>query len=136
MRLRSRNRLQRAYGIHRIRAGSDDPSRALPIACRGPSPPIRVGHGTLHPMPDDAHAPKEALIDLAEWHDRWRDEPELEPLVEAVRRAWIGYVAARTAILRRNARNGGGRIFGVRTVEDQGALGRGRFYLCRFAPSH
>jgi len=45
-------------------------------------------------MSDDPHPLKQALIDLAEWHDRWRDEDELEPLVEAVRKAWIGYVAA------------------------------------------
>jgi hypothetical protein len=46
------------------------------------------------PMPDDTHPLKQALIDLAEWHDRWRDEPGLELLVEAARREWIGYVAA------------------------------------------
>ena len=45
-------------------------------------------------MPDDTHPLKQALIDLAEWHDRWRDEPELAALVDAVRGAWIGYVAA------------------------------------------
>lgn len=43
---------------------------------------------------------KQAVIDLAEWHDRWRDESGLESLVEAVRRAWIGYVAANCEVHR------------------------------------
>jgi hypothetical protein len=55
---------------------------------------MRLGHGTLQPRPDDPHPLKRALIDLAEWHDRWRDEPGLESLVGAVRGSWIGYVAA------------------------------------------
>jgi hypothetical protein len=42
---------------------------------------------------DDTGPDQAAILDLTEWHDRWRDEQELEPLVEAVRRAWIGYVA-------------------------------------------
>ena len=44
-------------------------------------------------MSDDAHPLKEALIDLGTWVDRWRDEPGLEMLVDAVRVAWMGYVA-------------------------------------------
>ena len=67
---------------------------ALAIVQRTTPHPILAGDGILRPMPDDPHPLKQALIDLAEWHDRWRGEPGLESLVEAVRRAWISYVAA------------------------------------------
>jgi len=42
----------------------------------------------------------QALIDLAEWHGRWRDEPGLAALVEAVRGARIRYVAANCEVPR------------------------------------
>ena len=44
-------------------------------------------------MSDDTHPLKEAVIDLRTWVDRWRDEPGLEALVDAVREAWMDYVA-------------------------------------------
>jgi hypothetical protein len=44
-------------------------------------------------MIDNAHHLKAALIDLGTWVDRWRDEPRLETLVDAVRGAWMDYVA-------------------------------------------
>jgi hypothetical protein len=44
-------------------------------------------------MTDDTHPLKEAVIDLGTWVDRWRDEPGLETLVDAVREAWMNYVA-------------------------------------------
>ena len=36
-------------------------------------------------MTDNTHPLKEALTDLGTWVDRWRDEPGLETLVDAVR---------------------------------------------------
>ena len=44
-------------------------------------------------MTDNPHALKEAVVDLGTWVDRWRDEPGLETLVDAVREAWMDYVA-------------------------------------------
>jgi hypothetical protein len=44
-------------------------------------------------MTDDTHPLKEAVVDLGTWVDRWRDEPGLEILVDAVREAWMDYVA-------------------------------------------
>ena len=44
-------------------------------------------------MIEDTHPLKESIIDLATWVDRWRDEPGLETLVDAVREAWMDYVA-------------------------------------------
>ena len=44
-------------------------------------------------MSDDAHPLKQAVIELGTWVDRWRDEPGLETLVDAVREAWMDYVA-------------------------------------------
>ena len=44
-------------------------------------------------MTDDPQPLKEAVIDLGTWVDRWRDEPGLETLVDAVREAWMDYVA-------------------------------------------
>jgi hypothetical protein len=44
-------------------------------------------------MTDDTHPLKEAVIDLGTWVDRWREEPGLEILVDAVREAWMDYVA-------------------------------------------
>jgi hypothetical protein len=44
-------------------------------------------------MSDDTHPLKEAVIELGTWVDRWRDEPGLETLVDAVREAWMDYVA-------------------------------------------
>ncbi len=43
-------------------------------------------------MSDDAHTLKRAVIELGTWVDRWRDEPGLETLVDAVREAWMDYV--------------------------------------------
>jgi hypothetical protein len=44
-------------------------------------------------MTDVAHPLKEAVIELGTWVDTWRDEPGLETLVDAVREAWMDYVA-------------------------------------------
>ena len=44
-------------------------------------------------MTDDTHPLKEAVIELGTWVDGWRDEPGLETLVDAVREAWMDYVA-------------------------------------------
>ena len=44
-------------------------------------------------MTDNAHPLKEAVFELGTWVDRWRDEPGLETLVDAVREAWMDYVA-------------------------------------------
>jgi hypothetical protein len=44
-------------------------------------------------MTDDTHPLKQATIELATWVDRWREEPGLETLVDAVRGAWMNYVA-------------------------------------------
>jgi hypothetical protein len=43
-------------------------------------------------MNNDAHPLKQAVIELGTWVDRWRDEPGLETLVDAVREAWMDYV--------------------------------------------
>jgi hypothetical protein len=43
-------------------------------------------------MNDDTNPLKEAVIELGTWVDRWRDEPDLETLVDAVRKAWMDYV--------------------------------------------
>jgi hypothetical protein len=51
-------------------------------------------------MPAHTHPLKQALVHLAEWLDRWRGEPELAALVEAVRGAWIGNVAAKCEVPR------------------------------------
>ena len=74
-------------------------------------------HGKLRFMPDETHPLKQALIDLAEWHDRWREETGLEPLVDAVCRAWIGYVAANCEIPR-----GKGEACGRDSVETAGEV--------------
>ena len=39
------------------------------------------------------HPRKTAIVEIAEWHDRWRGDEQLEPLVEAVREAWIEFAA-------------------------------------------
>jgi len=44
-------------------------------------------------MSDDTHPLKQAVIELGTWVDRRRDEPGLESLVDAVREAWMDYVA-------------------------------------------
>jgi hypothetical protein len=44
-------------------------------------------------MSDDAHPLGESIIELGGWVGKWRDEPGLETLVDAVREAWMGYVA-------------------------------------------
>jgi hypothetical protein len=44
-------------------------------------------------MTEDPHPLKEAVIDLGTWLDTWRDQPGLELLVDAVRDAWMDYVA-------------------------------------------
>jgi len=44
-------------------------------------------------MTDDPRPLRDAVIDLATWVDRSRDEPGLEALVDAVREAWMEYVA-------------------------------------------
>jgi hypothetical protein len=44
-------------------------------------------------MTEDPHPLKEAAIDLGTWLDTWRDQPDLESLVDAVRESWMDYVA-------------------------------------------
>jgi hypothetical protein len=44
-------------------------------------------------MIEDTHPLKESIIDLGTWVDTWRNEPGLETLVDAVREAWMDYVA-------------------------------------------
>ena len=44
-------------------------------------------------MSDDTNPLKESVIDLGTWVDTWRDEPGLETVVDAVREAWMDYVA-------------------------------------------
>jgi hypothetical protein len=44
-------------------------------------------------MSDDVHPLKQAVIDLGTWVDCWRDKAGLETLVDAVREAWMDYVA-------------------------------------------
>ena len=44
-------------------------------------------------MNNDSHPLKNAVIYFGTWVDRWRDEPGLETLVDAVREAWMDYVA-------------------------------------------
>ena len=44
-------------------------------------------------MRDDSFPAKDAVIELANWIDKWRDEPEIEPLSAAVFDAWVDYVA-------------------------------------------
>jgi hypothetical protein len=41
-------------------------------------------------MPDEAHPLEQAIVELGEWHNRWRDEPGLNPLMDTVRKAWTG----------------------------------------------
>ncbi len=52
-------------------------------------------------MNDNDHPLKEAIIDLGTWVDKWRDEPGLETLVDAVREARLllgGRVAAKSPV--------------------------------------
>jgi hypothetical protein len=44
-------------------------------------------------MTDNTNPLKKAIIELGTWVDKWRDEPSLEALVDAVREAWMDYVA-------------------------------------------
>ena len=44
-------------------------------------------------MTDNAHPLKQAVIDLGTPVDTWVDEPGVETLVDAVREAWMDYVA-------------------------------------------
>jgi hypothetical protein len=43
-------------------------------------------------MSDDADPLGESIIELGGRVDKWRDEPGLETLVDAVREAWMDYV--------------------------------------------
>jgi hypothetical protein len=42
---------------------------------------------------DDSFPAKDAVIELANWIDKWREEPGVEPLNSAVFEAWLDYVA-------------------------------------------
>ncbi len=44
-------------------------------------------------MSDGSFPAKDAVVELGNWIDKWRDEPVLEPLNSAVYEAWLDYVS-------------------------------------------
>jgi hypothetical protein len=52
-------------------------------------------------MRDEHELLKQAVIELAEWLDRWRDTEAIEQPADPVREVWLDFVAANFEIPRR-----------------------------------
>jgi hypothetical protein len=52
-------------------------------------------------MRDEDELLRQAVVELAQWLDRWRDTEAIEQLADPVRQVWLDYVAANFEIPRR-----------------------------------